>query len=67
METAPTTNLLDEVEKFLDRERLSATQFGALTVGDTKFVKTLRAGRKVRAATQARIRAWMAAQTKVGA
>lgn len=63
METTPPNNLLEDVEKFLVSENLSATRFGVLTVGDTKFVKTLRAGRKVRGVTQERVRKWMAAQT----
>ncbi len=63
METAPENTFRQEVENFLVTENLSATRFGVLTVGDTKFVKTLRGGRKVRGVTQARVRKWMTAQT----
>lgn len=68
METATATTFHEDVEKFLVTENLSATRFGVLTVGDTKFVKTLRAGRKVRGVTQERVRKWMTAQvTRAGA
>lgn len=58
-------SLLDCVEKFLKRENLSATRFGVLAAGDTKFVGTLRKGRKVRATTEARVRDWMTSQTEM--
>ena len=53
--------LIDEIEKFLRRNNLSATRFGVLAAGDTKLVKTLRKGRKPREATAQRVRAWMKA------
>jgi hypothetical protein len=59
MDTAVTPNLLEEVEKFLKRENLSATRFGVLAAGDTKFVKTLREGRRLRSSTEKRVRDWM--------
>lgn len=52
-------SLLDEIEEFLAEHELSATRFGVLVAGDTKFVKTLRAGRRVRASTEAVVRTWM--------
>lgn len=55
------TDLLADIEKFLERNNLSATRFGVLVVGDTKFVKTLRAGRTPRASTGERVRSWMEA------
>lgn len=55
------TDLLDDIEGFLERNNLSATRFGVLVVGDTKFVKTLRDGRTPRAATVERVRKWMGA------
>ncbi|TWA89550.1 hypothetical protein [Bradyrhizobium stylosanthis] len=58
--TKPT--LLDDVEAFLKANGLSATRFGVLAAGDTKFVNTLRKGRKVRLATEERVRAWMESQ-----
>jgi hypothetical protein len=65
METAPQADsLLKDVEKFLKQENLSATRFGVLAAGDTKFVGTLRKGRKVRSSTEQRVREWMSAQTE---
>lgn len=53
---------LSDVEKFMVRHGLSATRFGALAAGDTKLVKTLRNGRKVRQKTEKLIRDWMRQQ-----
>jgi hypothetical protein len=61
MASANTGKFLDEVESFLREHSLSATRFGVLAAGDTKFVNTLRKGRKVRLATEQRVRAWMQA------
>lgn len=55
-------NFRSDVETFLAKHQLSATRFGVLAAGDTKFVGSLRKGRKVRAATETKIRAWMQAQ-----
>lgn len=55
-----TKTLLEEVESFLTEHNLSATRFGVLAAGDTKFVRTLRAGRSVRDGTAERIRRYMA-------
>lgn len=52
----PSDNILIEVETFLQRTGLSATRFGALAAGDTKFVKTLREGRQPRDKTCASVR-----------
>lgn len=51
--------LLTTVETFLARHELSATRFGVLAAGDTKFVKTLRDGRQPRDTTEAAIRKFM--------
>jgi hypothetical protein len=56
------TPLIDAIETFLKASGLSATRFGVLAAGDTKFVKTLRDGRKVRSATEQRVRDWMSNQ-----
>lgn len=53
------STLIDEIETFLRTTGLSATRFGVLAAGDTKFVKTLRKGRKPRADTVQRVRDWM--------
>lgn len=60
------TDLITDIEKFLKRNNLSATRFGVLVVGDTKFVKTLRGSetkppRQPREMTAQRVRAWMKA------
>ncbi len=55
----PTDNLLADVERFLKRTGLSATRFGVLAMGDTKFVRTLRAGRQPRESTEDAVRDWM--------
>ena len=51
--------LIEEIEVFLTEQGLSATRFGVLAAGDTKFVRTLRAGRLPRAETATRVRQWM--------
>ena len=56
-----TCSLLDEIEAYLKKHEVSATRFGAMACGDTKFIKTLRAGRRVRENTAEAIRAWMQA------
>ncbi len=56
-----TTTLLAEIEAFLAKKKLSATRFGVLAAGDTKFVKTLRDGRLPRESTVKNIRAYMRA------
>lgn len=58
--------MLQDVEKFLRANNLSATRFGVLVAGDTKFVATLRNGRKLRAATEARVREWMKSSAAPG-
>jgi hypothetical protein len=50
---------LHEVEIFLRSRNISATRFGVLAAGDTKFVRTLRQGRRPREATRQSVRAFM--------
>lgn len=52
--------LIRSVEKFLRAHGMPATKFGRLTVQDPRFVFDLRNGREPRAATEARIRAFIA-------
>lgn len=61
-----TPSLIEQIEKFLEATGLSATRFGVLAAGDTKFVKTLRGApgkkpRQPRADTVRRVRDWMQA------
>lgn len=58
--------LLNSIEVFLARTGLSATRFGVMAAGDTKFVKTLRAGRQARPKTEKAVRDWMAGYIKRG-
>lgn len=64
MASANSTEFLEEVESFLKEHGLSATRFGVLAAGDTKFVGTLRKGRKLRLSTLERVREWMRASAK---
>lgn len=59
MANANRQTFLEDVEKFLREHSLSATRFGVLAAGDTKFVSTLRKGRKLRLSTEQRVRDWM--------
>lgn len=52
-------NLRNEVEAFLKKHQISATRFGVLAAGDTKFVKSLRKGRQCRESTKAEVRRYM--------
>lgn len=57
-----------EVERFLAATGMSATRFGFSALGDTKFVWSLRKGRKPRGTTITTVREWMSAnQASVGA
>ena len=62
MSTVSYIDLLAEIEAFLVEHNLSATRFGVLAAGDTKFVKTLRGGRQPRHATIVAVRRWMMQQ-----
>ena len=55
-------NFLQEIEAFMRRHSLSATRFGVLAAGDTKFVRTLRKGRQPRQTTIDQVSAWMKEQ-----
>ena len=52
--------LLRKVEKFMTHHEMPATKFGRLAAQDPRFVLDLRMGRTPRAATEARIKRWMA-------
>jgi hypothetical protein len=54
-----TSSLLDEIEKFISANHLSATAFGIAVMNDSKFVRHLREGRDVRLSTQEKVRAFM--------
>lgn len=52
------------VDLFLRRSGMSPTRFGRLALRDPRFVYDLRAGRKPRRRTVARVVAWLEAAEK---
>jgi hypothetical protein len=57
------TQLLDDVEAFLEAREMPATTFGIKAVNDGKFVSRLRARKNMHLSTVARVREFMRAQT----
>lgn len=51
--------LLEQVERYLERTRVPASTFGRMAVGDPRFVKDLRSGRQPRPKTQERVCAYL--------
>lgn len=54
------TDLIQEIETFMDAHQLSEWQFGEQSVNDRHFVRQLRAGRDLRMSTLAKVRRFMA-------
>ena len=52
-------NLLRDIERYIRRHQTSAARFGREVVRDPRFVFDLRNGREPRAATVARVRAYL--------
>jgi hypothetical protein len=52
-------SLLQRVELYLRRHRISATRFGQDSMQDPNLVFELRNGRQLRRKTAARLRAWL--------
>ena len=52
-------NLLRDIERYIRRHQTSAARFGREVVRDPRFVFDLRNGREPRAATEARVRAYL--------
>jgi hypothetical protein len=52
-------HLLTRIQRHLRRTGTSPTSFGRAVVNDPRFVADLRNGREVRAATAARVHAWL--------
>lgn len=52
-------HLLEQIEQYLERTQVAPTRFGRTVVGDPRFVRDLRAGRKPRQRTFERITAFM--------
>ena len=59
--------ILGKVERYLRKHGIPQTKFGRLAVGDPRLVGDLRNGREMRAATLARVEAFMAAGRETGA
>lgn len=60
-----TSDLLSEVEAFLERSGMADSTFGRGAVNDWKFVRDLRGGtRRVWPETAAKVRAFIAAQAQ---
>jgi len=53
------TQLLEQIEQYLMRTKLSPTRFGRMAVGDPRFVTDLRAGRKPRLGTMEKVSAYL--------
>ncbi len=51
--------LLEQVESYLARTKVPPSTFGRLAVGDPRFVKDLRSGRRLRGRTQERVCAYL--------
>lgn len=57
----PTEALLQEIDTFLERHKVSASAFGRAAVNDPNFVSDLREGREPKFQLVARVRGFMAA------
>lgn len=53
--------LLQDIEAFMERARVSATALGQQALGDRHFVRQLRNGRRVWPETEQKVREFMAA------
>lgn len=56
--------LLQDIELYLKTHRMAPARFGREAVGDPSFVFRLQAGRTARAATEAKVRAFLAAHAE---
>lgn len=56
--------LRKRIELFLKRSRISPTRFGRLALRDPRFLDDLRAGRRPRPQTVARVNCWLDAAEK---
>jgi hypothetical protein len=57
-------NIEAEIEVFLRRTKMAPTRFGRLAARDPRLVFDMRMGRELRPALAARIRSFIAEQTK---
>lgn len=54
------TDLLTDIEAFIEAQGVSPTRFGEEALGDRHFVKQVRAGRRCWPETEAKVRLYMA-------
>lgn len=59
-------DLLDEIERYIERTAMAPTAFGLAAIGDKNFVRQLRAGRDPHASTIDRVRDYMRMNRKRG-
>lgn len=52
-------DLINDIDAYLARSGMTATEFGVAVLNDTAFVHRLRRGKDVRVATVEKVRAWM--------
>ena len=58
--------LLEQIEEYLVQTRTSPSTFGRLAVGDPRFVKDLRAGRRPRTGTRLRVLTYISPPQGIG-
>jgi hypothetical protein len=51
--------LLDQIETYLERSRMSPSKFGRMVLGDPRFVDDLRCGRRPRRSTEDRVKTYL--------
>jgi len=51
--------LLEQVESYLAQTRMPESTFGRMAVGDPRFVRDLRSGRRLRHKTKERVRVYL--------
>jgi hypothetical protein len=51
--------LLQQIETYLDRAKISPSKFGRLALGDPRFVEDMRSGRRLRHETRERVRCYL--------
>jgi hypothetical protein len=52
-------SLIEEIDAFRDKARMSATAFGTLSLGDSNFIPDLHRGRMPSLATMDKVRAFI--------
>lgn len=56
---ATDADILDDIERFIATHDIPPTSFGRRSIGDANLVENLKAGRELRRATRAKVRAFM--------